>query len=599
MKAIYFLLFLCIIALIRADDSAQHDHDHDHDHDDAEHQDDTNLHELNETSLPEFLTTKHYAFVKFYTPDDCPACHKLNPHYTKSAEGAKPLGVSFIKVDASANVNLAKEWGVSDYPAVFWVNNKEGIREQLKSHDNLLSFARRMLGVTKIQKVNSLDELASKNFNTTFIIVGVDDVDTVEQDKIYLLEGAAEKAGINTVVLTGAKDVKDKYNVDGHFKVAVSRWDKKSNAFEESENIDLVHNDYSDEESLAKVLDFYRTKGYQVVDEDLMNIIIEEGKPSVMLIHGEETSQHDINKIDEVLRDLSHTYRKELFFSRSEHSNSAISIINEVLGVKTNHLPYLLLTHARANTAEDMDKFKLEKVNIDKTVIQNFIDQWKHGELKSFLVTEDLPERNPDERGVYKVVGQNFNEFLTQRNKDIVLHVCTPEQKACTKFAERFNRIVEKLAGNSNLVIGETDPNLNEYEVEFVQKFPNLLFFPSENDGVDVKQKFANVVVYDGDLTTAKVSEWIIQNAKNDIKVKQLDNEDEINEKEASEPIKPAANQALNFEDMFKGADGNMDLAKLFAALGGGAGGNMGMGEMPNFGGHDDHEGHEGNRADL
>jgi protein disulfide-isomerase A1 len=585
---VYLLLILCITLSVHGEEAGGTENI------DTE----TDVNELNEQTLKDFLSSHKHAYVKFYLPD-CKKCKHYAPIFAKAAGEAKSINVAFGKVNAKDHPELAKEWEVSEYPTVFWV---EGNKKELVQSDNFVSFAKRKLGVSGAKAVNSFDDLDKAVEGTNVFLVGLTGDDSTTLNRLLTLEAVAEKIGF-AVLKTNEQDIKDAFGLSSsEHSVTVLRWNKTDEKHEDPETVELNEANLDNEQELLNILEFFRAPSFKHVDEELMSLIVEEGRPSIMLIVGEETTAEEKEKVDEVLTELSKTYRTDLLFSRSEYTNKDISLINEVLLVKPKHLPYLLITHARAGTQEDMDKFKLENVKLDKESIEGFIKDWKTGKLKSFYVSEDIPESNPDTHGIHKIVAHSFAEFLTQRNKDIIILMCTETNKACESFEERYRRVAQKFKGNDGLLIARADPNLNEFEISIPAKYPSLYFFAAENDGLDHHEKFENSVLYDGDWSTTKVTEWIIQNSRNPLKVEQLENESEINEKEASEPIDVKGNEGMDFGDMFKGADGNIDLAQLFAALGGGQGGPGGMegGDHDETGddSHDDHDDHDHDHDD-
>lgn len=102
---------------------------------------------------------------------------------------------------------------------------------------------------------------------------------------------------------------------------------------------------------------------------------------------------------------------------------------------------------------------------------------------------------------------------------------------------KRLNNIAKKLGHNENLIIATTDPNFNEYQIVLPPRFPSVYFFHIDKDNLDVKNRWENRMVYNGDYTTKKISEFIVQNAQHSINMKQLQNEDKIDLEESKESI--------------------------------------------------------------
>jgi hypothetical protein len=126
------------------------------------------------------------------------------------------------------------------------------------------------------------------------------------------------------------------------------------------------------------------------------------------------------------------------------------------------------------------------------------------------------------------------------------------------------------------LIFGITDPNFNEYGIEIPPKFPEIYFFPTDEDNLNIQDRFETRVLFNGDFTTKNITEFIMMNSRHNLKVDTLENEEKLNQLELKENIQSKIEEDdsdFNFDDFLQsefgkkmqGEIGDFDLSSLFA----------------------------------
>jgi thiol-disulfide isomerase/thioredoxin len=501
------------------------------------------IYDLTESLLHKFTSKHAFTLILFYNSKD----PKSSIEFEKASKQSYLLGVRFGRIDIADIKLIAHDWGVKQVPAVYWVSTVDD--KELVNTYNYIGYIKRKFGISTIEEVRSLKELLDKNItNENYLIVITSNLNNTEEyvDKVNLLDNAIERCGFKYIFVTDSEEVKGHLGIPNVFTVISKLY---TNGTLNSELIQFKDDDFKSEENLIKVLENYSQPSFQELSKDLMAQIV-QGKPSLLLIYGQETGEEDLEKAKEVLEQLSKKYRRHLLFSATHFDNLAVDIVKEVYKVQHKHLPYLLLTNARKNSTSEMDKFKIENARLDINKVDQFLTNWLEGKLEQFLISEDVSD-TPDERGIFKIASSNIEQFLNQTEKNIVLLICTANRN-CREFANRYLRIVS--AFKTKLLFAETDPNNNEYEIDIVHKYPSLLLFKASEGSINYRTRFSNAIKYNGDLTSLNVVKWIIRETDSKgVDVPSYEDEGMI-----------IPSDDFNIDDLLFNSSGDLDLDKVY-----------------------------------
>jgi hypothetical protein len=515
------------------------------------------IYDLTESTMPRFIEMKKICFILFYNTED-PQSKRPLLEFEKASKQGEKMGVSFGRIDTKFNKEIMSAYNVTHIPSVLWINHADNVKEEVNTF-NYIGYAKRKFGKSSIDELNSIEELRKKNTTGNYLLIGLKDVSKADMDKINLLDSMAERVGFEFIYLMKNFAEMEKHypiKTKGNMVLISNRYDNL-NKTHESELIDIKDEDFK-EDKLINLLELYTMPGFQTLNKDLF-FLIQSGKPSMLFIY-KDMSDKRFEKAETIMKELSQKYRRDLLFSISDFENPGIEVLKTLYNIKAEHLPFLLITKARESSALEMDKYKLENVKLSKKIFQNFISDWQDGKLKTFMVSQDADQEYPDKHGIYKVVGKNFNEFLSQKNKDLILLVCSNQTDYCTKFYERFKRMASKFKDNENLMLGQTDPTMNEYEVPIVHNFPNIFYMPANKKSF--KERFNEAMIYEGDFTSLSVADWIVKSSDGKAIAKKLDDDEKLDEEEKKETIINSASD-FNIEDLMKG-DIDFDPSKVY-----------------------------------
>jgi hypothetical protein len=519
------------------------------------------IYDLNESSITKFIEKNPMSLILFHDYND-PKSKRMLFEFERASRHSDKHGVVYGKIDVSFNTQIAKEWKIRDIPIVYWVNTNDNTREEVYTY-NYIGFIKQKLNMSSYEEILDMRDMQKRNTSSNYLMIGLPEEADEYMDKIKMIDNVIQRVGFTYLFITKSEEVKRFYNMSKEFSILSNRWDLFSMAYDR-EIVNYKRKDFKNEDDLINLLELYTLPGYKKFDKDLFSLM-QAGRPVILFIHDQELSDADIEKVELMFMELSKKYRRDLLFSITNFNNPGVDVIKGLYNIKSKDLPYILLTHARKNNTIEMDKFRLENVKIDKKLIEKFIRNWKMKELTSFMISEDVNDE-PDKRGVLKIVSKNFEQFMSQMDKDIVLLICSNSTKSCNKFDKRYERVIQRLKDNK-IIFSETDPSHNEYEVDIIQNYPNIIFLPAVFKKSDYKNRFNNdSLIYEGDFTSKNVTDWLVSNSKMNLKVKPLENEAEINLAEANETIITSAAD-FSMEELinFDGRDGNFNLEKLMS----------------------------------
>jgi protein disulfide-isomerase A1 len=546
----FILLFLAkIISYITCQDNADYE----------EQRERSAVINLTKDNFHGWTSSQESYFIEFYAPW-CGHCKKLAPIYEEAAKISEKnkLPFKFAKIDADKASEIGEEWEVMGYPSVYFVHLGEKSKYKGKrSADSFIKFAKQKLGILLLE-INSLEELNSKKVEaeeaqSSFLLIQV-------SRENYSKEGIKTKIDAILSVYDHINFFSNIY-ITHNVSLLTTEIDEipalyaftldKNNKFSlPIEQIPLDKEEYEDNEILVKKIAKYARPLYSEINDEEVDELVEHGFPTLIMFYPEGI----VEKLHNLMISLAKEKRGVINFFYSHLSNNATSIIVDVLKIKEEDLPTLIITHDKGDGTKDLDKFRLDNIDINLIDngerIINFLKDYLSGNVDKFFASEDIPVEPLSDEGIYKIVGKTFQDVLSKKHREVVLLVCSNVYERCKKFRERYIRVRNKFSENEGLLFSETDPNINEYGGNIVipSIFPTILFFHAHNE-TDIhlhqniaEEKFINKIKFEGNFTTANITEFIKAHSNiTNLKVKlPTEDEEEIFFKEILDKIIPS-----------------------------------------------------------
>ncbi|XP_068230096.1 protein disulfide-isomerase A3 [Palaemon carinicauda] len=137
--------------------------------------------------------------------------------------------------------------------------------------------------------------------------------------------------------------------------------------------------------------------------------------------------------------------------------------------------PVICARNAKSQKFVMAEEFSME-------TFEAFLGKLKAGELEPYLKSEEIP----DQTGPVKIaVGKNFDELVTNSDKDVLIEFYAPWCGHCKKLAPTYDELGEKMAGESVDIV-KMDATANDVPSSFnVQGFPTIFWKPKGGSPVN------------------------------------------------------------------------------------------------------------------
>ena len=244
-------------------------------------------------------------------------------------------------------------------------------------------------------------------------------------------------------------------------------------------------NEWMDATSVPMVIEF---------SEDYIEPIFGKGKSAVILFTNDKDAAYN-----KVFTEAAEAMNGQILFVVSGTENGIQQRLAEFVGVDASSAPTLRLL----SPGEDMQKFvyggDLSSVSVN--AIQNWVNDFKAGNLKPHLKSEPVPE---SQGPVTTIVGTQWEEIVMDSTKDVLVKYYAPWCGHCKALAPTWEELGEAVASNPNLVIAKFDATANEVAGLQIRGYPTLKFYPKDNkSGID----------FEGERDLESIKQWLSENS--------------------------------------------------------------------------------------
>ena len=440
---------------------------------------------LTSATFKETIENNEFVLVEFYAPW-CGHCKALAPEYEKAAVALKEYEpkVVIAKVDATAEGELATEFGIQGFPTLKWFVNGEateygGGRDEA----TIISWVKKKTG-PPAKTLDGAESLEAFKDSADAVAVGV--FKDEEQASAFLKAAQSDDDIAYGIAIDNAA-VEKAAEVEAPAVVVFKKFDEGKAVFE---------GDVTDKAAISKFVSGSSLPLIIPFSQETAQKIFGGAVKSHLIVFVDESKEDEVSELKKTLTGPAKKQVGEIMFVTVDVAEERVT---EFFGVKKEDVPAVRLVNMGGDGGMKKYKFSGE---IDEASITKFLEDYVAGSLAQDLKSEEpMPEE--EQGNVYVLVGKNFDEVVNRPGKDVLVEFYAPWCGHCKKLEPEYNALGEHFKDNENIIIAKMDATANEVSSVQVSGFPTLKFFPADKD---------EIVDFNGDRTKEGMINFIEEN---------------------------------------------------------------------------------------
>ncbi|XP_026155253.1 protein disulfide isomerase family A, member 8 [Mastacembelus armatus] len=418
----------------------------------------------------DYLATEHETMlVKFYAPW-CGHCKKLAPEFEKAATRLKGT-VQLAKVDCTAHLETCGRFGVSGYPTlkIFRTGRDSGPYDGPRTADGIYHYMKKQTGPDSVHlKTEENLQTFINHYDASIVGVfsGADSAHLLEFLKAAgLLREQFRFAHITDLKL-GAE-----YGLDSE-GVLLFRPPRLANKFEESV---VVFTDYLTIGSLRR---FIRDHIYGLCPHMTLENRDRLRVRDLLTAYYDLDYQHNPRGSNywrnRVMKAASKYTGRGLTFSVA-NKKDFLSELEDDFGLDTSdggELPFVTIRTKLGHKYTMREEFTRDGQSLER-----FLDDYFARQLKRYIKSEPIPERNT--AAVKVVVAESFDDIVNDPERDVLIQFYSPSCPHCKKLEPVYRELADTLNSDPNIVIAKMNVVDNDVPLGYdVQGYPTIYFAP-------------------------------------------------------------------------------------------------------------------------
>mmetsp|Transcript_14561 Transcript_14561/g.37029 ORF Transcript_14561/g.37029 Transcript_14561/m.37029 type:complete len:480 (-) Transcript_14561:431-1870(-) len=437
-----------------------------------------------------------HTLVQFFAPW-CGHCKKLAPEYEKAANKLKPQSIKLVRIDATAEKELASKFDVKGFPTLVWFEEGKDMQyDGTRTAEGIIEWVTSMIAPPVTE---SAPRPAPSDRPQL----------TLYADN--MLPGYLDAAKIN------------RRKAEWYFVKSAVRYPKVVLTHKGEEPVELSTWGTPDKDQIVKFLKENLMPLWGSLDGDTFDKYMESGMGLVWSLFPPEGAGMDAvvakhrPMMHEVAKKIKSTYH--VTYTDTEKFKEAI---DNMLSIKK--FPAI----AVQKKAGDKKKYIYDE-DMNSLAISQFIEDVNAGRVQPRLKSE--PEPAPSDDPVKYAVGSTLKNLVFTPDKDVLLEVYAPWCGHCKKLEPEFIKLGKKIKADelSDLLdIAWIDGTANDSPVESMDwsGFPTLYF---------VKAGQSTPIVYDGERTAKGLWKYIKKHATHAQEIKERLEKRKVHSRRAEE----------------------------------------------------------------
>jgi len=433
---------------------------------------------LTDSTFESHVKSHKYVLAEFYAPW-CGHCKKLTPEYEKAATElkSKPLPdgstVSLVKVDATKEEEIAKKYGVSGYPTLYWfIDGKKTEYDGGRTADTIVEWI---------------------NDAVTDAVKVVTEAPAPTKRSVVILKGPKKTEAFDELASSHRKAATFYY---------IKSTDKAKVTLQHPGEEAIETTSVDSETALTNFFNAHSFPYFGMLDGDSYAKYTSRGQGMVwVLLKSDDSENH--KKVVDANREMGIKLGKSLAGKYSVFHTDIHEFakpLESMLGI--TEFPAVAV-HLKGG---DKKKF-IYKGPITVEKVEKFIKDVESGKIEPELKSEPVPDNSSN--NVRVVVGTTLEKEVFQADKDVLLEVYAPWCGHCKKLEPEFEKVAKKLKKeglNEHVVLAKLDGTANDSPVDAINwtGFPTLFW---------IKAGTTEPVAYDGGRDAQGIWKFLKGNA--------------------------------------------------------------------------------------
>ncbi|XP_075683010.1 protein disulfide-isomerase A4 [Rhinoderma darwinii] len=435
---------------------------------------------LTEANFDEVVENADLILVEFYAPW-CGHCKKLAPEYEKAAQelSKHTPAIPLAKVDATAEVELAKKHDVSGYPTLkIFRKGKPYDYNGPREKYGIIDFMIKQAGPPSnlVQTVKQVQEYLRDGSDA--IVIGIFSGNHEKEFQIHQDAANALREDFK-FYHTFSSDVASFLKVQTG-QLVVMHPDRFQSKFELKQHLFQMKDSASEEDVKEHVMKHalplvgHRTKANEAKRYNKRPLVVVYYTVDFSFDHRTAT-QYWRSKVLDVAKDFP-----EYTFCIADEDDYASELKDLGLGESGEEVNVVMLDSSGKKYAKDPEEF-------DSDSLRKFVMDFKKGKLTPVLKSQPIPKNN---KGPVKlVVGKTFEEIVMAKKSDVLIELYAPWCGHCKSLEPVYSDLGKKYRSVPNLVIAKMDATANDIPIDNykAEGFPTIYFAASNRKHNPIK----------------------------------------------------------------------------------------------------------------
>jgi len=421
------------------------------------------------------LKDNNHILADFYAPW-CGHCKKLNPEFDKAAENLKDTKVKLVKIDATAEKDLASKHNIKGFPTLVWLDEgKQTEYDGGRTAETITEWVRSMIGPAVIRETPGAT--------------------------IAPVDGKPALVLYADTVSTGFEEAAKANRRKASWKHVPSPGQSKIVVIHQGEDPVEFSGSIGDKDKIAEFPADNLMPMFGKMDGDTFDKYIAAGKGVVWSLFpvGEAGFDAIEAQYRPIMGEVAKKFRGKYFVTYTDVEKFKEPVEN-MLG--TSEYPAI----AVQQKAGDKKKY-VYTGDMSAQKITDFISEVEAGHVYPKLKTQTPPAASDDP--VITAVGSTMKNVIFTPDKDVLLEVYAPWCGHCKKLEPEYNKLAKKIQKEELtdlLALAKIDGTANDSPVDSMDwtGFPTIYF---------IKAGTQEAITYDGERTAKGLWKYIKKHA--------------------------------------------------------------------------------------